>query len=420
MKLKTISAALFIVLFIELVAGGGGRLTAFGPLSLRMVLFAAALIISLVYFLRERNLDKEFRIFLVAFTGSLVIALSMGIINGAEKIYWWEDVKPLSYVFILPFFYYTWRDNDLLPITTGIIRNSAVVMSVLFLLILFLIHSGVIPFLKFYHAVIGTEEFFFRGEITFFYKGFLYLCIGLIFIHVVPGKNRYAWLTLIVAAILLTFTRGFIFALSLTYIAYYFLQGEKLRLAFFVLITTSVLFLAKPVFEKLGKAIDTYLLYEKVSVPRDNVLGNRELSDTGRIDQVKQVVERITPVSFFIGHGFGNGIPVRPVHMEISYLEIFHKQGIAGLLIWSYLLWMVFQAYKRAPPSPVNNAFFFSVLFVYFQSLTNQYINNPIGLSFVLLAWVSLKRNSVKATDVNESSNKISLQKGDEISTSSF
>ena len=65
--------------------------------------------------------------------------------------------------------------------------------------------------------------------------------------------------------------------------------------------------------------------------PNEKLLGDRSQSDAGRIAQIKEVISMTSVLSSFIGNGFGIGIPSRPVHMEISYLEIFHKQGIAEI-----------------------------------------------------------------------------------------
>jgi hypothetical protein len=76
--------------------------------------------------------------------------------------------------------------------------------------------------------------------------------------------------------------------------------------------------------------------------------------------------------------------------MEISYLEIFHKQGLIGLAFWASLAGAIFHQYLQAGPSAETDAFFYSSLFIFIESLTNQYINNPIGMSILLLSLVCL------------------------------
>ena len=123
----------------------------------------------------------------------------------------------------------------------------------------------------------------------------------------------------------------------------------------------------------------------------------RESGDQLRVLTIEQVVDRITPFSFLFGHGFGNGVPIREVHMEMSYLEIFHKQGIIGLSFWTYLLYSICRYYKQVVGKyrRIAGAFFISASLIYVQSLFNPYLNNPIGMSTVLLAYFSCRRLSL-------------------------
>lgn len=123
----------------------------------------------------------------------------------------------------------------------------------------------------------------------------------------------------------------------------------------------------------------------------------RESGDELRIQTIYQVIDRITPLSFFIGHGFGNGVPIREVHMEMSYLEIFHKQGIFGLLFWIYFLYSIYRYYKKVDNryKDIAGAFFIGAILIYVQSLFNPYMNNPIGMSALLLSYFSCRRLSL-------------------------
>lgn len=202
-------------------------------------------------------------------------------------------------------------------------------------------------------------------------------------------------LILLAVGILLSVTRGFIFAIALTYGSYYLLKSSFTRSVIFVALSILIVVIGQVVITQSSKAID-HLKNQQQNVhpeeitPNPNLFGNKSYSDEGRFRQLKEVAGQTNLSSIFIGHGFGNGIPSRPIHMEISYLEIFHKQGLLGLLFWTYLLWLLYQKYRKATPGGMRDAFFFGSLFIYLQSLTNQYINNPIGLSLVLLSLVCL------------------------------
>jgi hypothetical protein len=410
--LQKITYFLFIALFAELMLGGGGRLVAFGPVSLRMILFSLALLLTAVHIIAGEKIPTSYRKLLIIFATLTTVGLVIGVWWGAEKKIWWEDVKPLLYFFILPFFSVAVKTQERIEMVVKLIKLSAIAQASIFFCLLLLIHTGVIPFLDFYKPAIETGEFFFRGEITFFFKGFLYLCIGFIFIQFTQKKNKVFWLIFISLAIILTFTRGFLLALALTYAVYFILKAAWWRVTTFSAAALLVLICGGNFIGFVSEKIDALskesqkrmVVIENVNSPSTNLdmnngvvsspnstlLGDREFSDTGRIDQIREVYEEITPLSILIGHGFGIGIPSRQVHMEIAYLEIFHKQGIVGLLFWGLIVLTLFVKYRAAISSPLSDAFFLGAIFVFFQSLTNQFINNPIGLSMILLTIVVL------------------------------
>jgi len=121
------------------------------------------------------------------------------------------------------------------------------------------------------------------------------------------------------------------------------------------------------------------------------LVGKQE-SDSVRITTASQVMDRITPLTVILGNGFGVGVEERPVHMENSYLEIFHKQGVLGLLWWGSMFFFLIVRYRKA--RRVNHEYaqplFLSSCFVAFESLTNPFINNPIGIFIWLIALVGL------------------------------
>ena len=130
-------------------------------------------------------------------------------------------------------------------------------------------------------------------------------------------------------------------------------------------------------------------------------LGDKSASDSIRIVQIQQVFERINPLSFFIGHGFGVGVPIRPHHMEITYLEIFHKQGILGLAFWfliptyiglKYYNYRIYRK-EKAATNPIDvRPFLFGVCFLYLQSLFNPYLTNSMGMTFLFIALIVFEK----------------------------
>jgi hypothetical protein len=260
-----------------------------------------------------------------------------------------------------------------------------------------LITIDVIPFLDFYKITSQTSEFFYRGEYSFYYKGFVYLCIAFIFVHLVYDK-KYGWiLALLSIAILITFTRGLIFALSLTYFTYFILIKKYVHVFAMLTLGVIVLLSGKDIYSSISESLYKQKKEKQTSINpalSSKLLGDREFSDNERKRQIQQVFSSTTVTSVFWGHGFGSGVKSRPVHMEISYLEIFHKQGLIGIGVWIFLFLSLVKSFARAlsVKPQLAYAYFLSALFIFLQSLTNQYINNPIGLGMVLLALVCLDR----------------------------
>jgi hypothetical protein len=390
---KFVSILLTAILF-ELMLGGGGRLTAWESLSLRMVLFAFSLATVVILVWKKKRIPFDYWFLCILFVVTLIIGLCRGIVLGANRAYWWEDIKPLMYFFILPFFGFAIGNRNTVGYISNIIKISGIILSCLFIITLILIHTSIL-FSVFYSAAIGTEEFFFRGELTFFYKGFVYICIAFLFFFFIGDRHKYAIMILLGAAILLSVTRGFLFAITLVFTCYYFLNASFTKSLLFGVISLLIAFFGQSAINLSSQGIDHLSIRKESShnekkIANSNLLGDKNYSDKGRLGQLQEVTNQISFSSIFIGHGFGNGVPSRPIHMEISYLEIFHKQGLLGLSFWAFLLWQLYQKYKLTCQDGLSNAFFYGSVFIYFQSLTNQYINNPIGLSMVLLSLVCL------------------------------
>lgn len=191
------------------------------------------------------------------------------------------------------------------------------------------------------------------------------MCIGFIFIQKSHYRNqlRKLFILLLIGfSIILTGTRGFIVMLAAIYLIEWAANKPSLR-SVLIIILLSV------------PSLIGYFWFKSFT-------GDKDESDEIRYQQIEQVVERINPVSLFIGHGLGIGIPVRPEHMEISYLEIFHKQGLPGLFFWVYILWLVYWMANKTGKN--GQPFLLSTAFVALLSLTNPYINHPLGITVII------------------------------------
>ena len=131
---------LFIVVLFELMLGGGGRLINWGPVSLRMILFVIAFSVVCIQILRRKKLPQDYWLLSILFACLLIIGLSRGIAMGANRGFWWEDIKPLLYFFILPFFGFAVQAGTTAELAATIIKRSGIILSISFIIVLILIH----------------------------------------------------------------------------------------------------------------------------------------------------------------------------------------------------------------------------------------------------------------------------------------
>lgn len=372
----------FYVVIIEIVVGGSGRMIEFGALSFKMVLYAIAMVISFLSIKR----DKVKLLVLLQMYFLIVVAFGIlvGSFNGASTANIFEDVKPLLFILMVNYFTQNICNLDDVKRLGNIIKISSLIMAIIYLVVVAFLFLGIMNFEIFYAQQSEGSEVMFRNENLFFYKGFLYLGVGFFFCILSGKKIDQLFGIIIFAALCLTLTRGFIFMASGIYIFYIFFINKKR--------------LPKIVVGAIGIALLIYLL----PILYDT-LGDKSDSDSIRVDTFHQVVEMISPFSVVFGNGFGNGVAIRPVHMEISYLEIFHKQGLLGLSFWFLLLFIIVRYYyllKDKDLKYIALPFILSVFFTYLQSLTNPYINNPIGISIIVLSLVVLyKLNTFDAQE---------------------
>jgi O-antigen ligase len=299
----------------------------------------------------------------------------VGILNGNDNGLMIEDIKPLLFFFMLIYFELTITNIEQVRMVARVTKISAVMLALSYIVAIFVFYTGNVTFESVY-LVLGTKsDFIFRGQVALFYKGFVYICIGIIFFIQRWSPLNVISTILCLTAIILTMTKGLILATLLIVVLYiFFIDKRRILLPPAIIISMAVL-------------IVTFLWFEAQ-------LGDKSISDQIRITTMNQVISRMDVTTLFIGHGFGQGVPERPVHMEISFLEIFHKQGLVGVLFWLSLITCIIYYYcqiKIGVTRRIALPFLLGSIFLYLESVTNPFINNPIGMSFLLISLVSIR-----------------------------
>lgn len=365
---EAINNLVLLIVILELFLLGGGRFVEIGPLSLRMVLFGAAQIYTITLLARHK-IDSQTLVLLLYFIASLLFSALIGLLNGAELDMILNDIKPLSYFFMILFFSLIINNLQRILLVAKIVKACSVILMTVYFFTLIGIYLKLIDFNLFYEWMSSTGEVFFRPGIGFFYKGFLYLCVGFLFFLFSEKMSAKFIALLLLISIVLTFTRGFLLSTGATLVVYViFFAKKNLKSLTYIAILVAFVVLFTPWFV--------------------TQLGDKSESNLVRVVTYEQVKESSTPLSFLFGNGLGIGVEERNEHMEASYMEIFHKQGIVGLFFWflifAMIIWSYFKICKKENRA-IALPFVLSTVLIYIQTVTNPFLNNPIGMSMVLI-----------------------------------
>jgi len=356
---------------------GSGRFLTVGPVTVRMILFLLAMFCSLAsLILKGRRISAEIVLLLNLFVAVHAIGFLIGALNNADTRLMLIDIKPLLFFFMIIFFCTFINDITSVRLTLNTIKGAAALLAFSYLVFLLLYEFNIIRISA--ETIYEIEahrgkDIRFQQKIGVFYNGFLYLGIGCFFYFFEDKRFSKVISALMFAAIVLTFNRGFLLSTVLVFTVYLFGRILKFRRI------VACVFCLALIFAVAIALVPMYL----------SMLGDKAPSDAMRIVLFKQVMSALTPLSLFVGHGLGMGTVERPIHMEVTYLEILHKQGLLGLLFWFMLFVMTVRMYFRACRNGYRRTalpFVLSSLFVFIVSITNPYVSNPIGMSMVLIS----------------------------------
>jgi hypothetical protein len=377
---------LYTFTILELFLGGGGRLLEIGPVTTRMILFAINLLVTAFLILTKQGKGVAVGLavtLVLGFSATHIPALIIGFHNGSEFGDIFTDLSPQLYWLTAPFFAIVLQRESMVLRTAYLLRLSAITMAVSYLCVITALAIGQVDPIAFYDRVTPSAEFFFRNQGMFFYKGFLYLGIGAIFIAALGGRWSGLWLILVLTALVFTLTRGFVVSTAFAGVLMFWSMGR--RRAVFIALCLAAL---------AAFAVWVYL----PSLDDGNFLEQREISNEIRIGDLAFLAHNINIGMLIFGEGFGAYINGR-LNIENSYLATLWKTGMLGLAFWitPFILALHYfrNVERHSPHFYLACAYFFGVLLIYVQTGSNPYLTNPIGLSFVMVAIFSLRTLSI-------------------------
>ena len=376
--MQRIGAVLLVVIVFEVSFGGGGRLIDTGFLSPRMVLFGLGLAYTAVMLLRGERLPRYVLLFSAFFVAlsclSAVRSISEGHSIGAAFL----DFKPLAYFFLLPFFAVAIRTTGDLRKVGTVLRISSVALALSYLLIMAVWKSGLLTIEEMYGWLNPghdpRREFYFRREVTFYFKAVLYLGVGVLFFAAQHRRTSDALAALLLVAIAVTMTRGVWLAVFIVLAAWiFFSSDDRLKGAL------------------RGAGLLAIGIVGVVGITF--MLPSAAVSDSVRVADLKLAGETTLEwEALLAGYGFGAKVFGRQA-IELTYINILYKQGIAGLLFWlvplAYVAWGV-RNMGEPGARLLAMPFLMATAFVYLVSVTNPFLTTPIGLTVLMIAMVAV------------------------------
>jgi hypothetical protein len=378
---------LFVVTVLELFLGGGGRLLEIGPGTARMVLFAVCAPIGLFALLAVRRVSGGQLLavnLVLAYLAVHFAGLITGSLHGADAADMLAELQQSMFWLAAPFFALVLQSPRMVVRAAALVRFSGVLLAIAYLVILSGTFLGVINGMAIFGKLNASGEFVGRGEGLFVYKGFLYLCIAVIFLVAIRGRYWRILTLLVCTAIAMTLTRGFMLATALGVLLMLFQQGRARALIIGLLLAI----------------VAVYVLYEYLpTFMPGGPTARFTTSDNQRLDDSAYIGEHMSWRTIVTGEGLGIPINSRG-NIENTYLWVFWKFGLMGIAFWLVPLVLCTWYFGKVPHKGRDQlavAWYFGVFVVYIQTATNPYLTNPIGLSYVLVALFSLRTLAAQA-----------------------
>jgi hypothetical protein len=380
---------LFSITILELLIGGGGRLTPIGPVTLRMVLFATCLCAWLVVAPITRQRRSNGHLLAIGLVLSYLFihisAFIVGLLKGTDVVRMNTEMQQSLYWLAAPFFAFILQSQAMVQRTAIIIQVAGIILATTYIAAITGLAIGAIDLVRLYPILNETGEFYFRGESFFFYKGFLYLGISIVFLIAIRGRHWGYLTTLVAGALVLTLTRGFVLSTSIAILLMLIAQRQWRAVSI----------------ASLSVIAAALLVWVYLPTVDDTLLGQRDISTSQREDDMAYIVDNISAKTIILGEGLGSLINNRP-NIENTFLWAIWKLGYLGFMFWIIPLIICTYYYLKVSKNNSQHrlacAYFFGTILVYVQTATNPYLNNPIGLSFLLMALFSLKTIATEST----------------------
>lgn len=377
--------ALFPIVLTEVVIGGGGRTFAIGSITLRMLLFGAALIGTLVGLLSSRQRDGVTMAFLLVlgFFTSLLPGLLVDVTRGTPIDVVALELQPVLFWLCAPFFALAIQDARTAQRAASIFIYGGFVVGLVTSLLMIFLYTGAIGFAPLYIWADRTNELFFRGFNNFFYKGHFFVGIALVFCVIMTPRWWKTISFVLVVSIALSLTRGLYLAVALALLSS-FVANKRQGSIILVMVAGFTAF---------------WLYRQSIS---DVIFDPTRLaSSETRSRDLLFFWRQFDFMTLVTGDGTGALLNGR-TNVENSFLWAVWRFGILGIMFTLFPLILCARYFllikMESPIYRLASAYFFGTVMLYILTAFNPFINNSIGLMYLLCAIFSLRRLSRDAS----------------------
>jgi hypothetical protein len=423
---------LLVVVLLDLALGGNGYLVQIGGVRLRVILYVVCMAWATLRLTRIQpiRLDAPLMWISILFAAVTAFGTARGYLAGYRIEAIAAELKPLSYFPMLFFFLVAIRSREDLSLVARILVACGMVVALLYLMVLLLAATGLVQRSSISEFLRENDEFIFRHDpfVGFFYKGAFYSCVAALFLLFDPFRVTKILATVALVSIAMTLTRGPCIAIVVCMMAGIVLDQKWKRAPMFV--TQGALLLTVLFFAQLGEMDPPVVSSQppaaerrdpgtntaerdpaprqdegqvserpKDECPQDSLCGKMRSSmetitrigDDVRGDDLKYTIQELDFSMATIGRGLGAPIRGRE-RIEMTYVEVFYKQGLLGLLVWLALFLYSFHLYLKVPreTKQFGLAFFLASLFVFVETASNTVLTGSIGMAVVFISTASL------------------------------
>jgi hypothetical protein len=251
----------------------------------------------------------------------------------------------------------------------------SIVLVVNFFILKLLFSSDIFAYSRIIENIFGSNVLWFRQGGFVFYPGLLFVLFSNVIIcqKVFTSKEikLFDIVTIVLGclAILLSMTKGLIIINALAFCAVFFFSKTG-------------------IVKKIAILFISLILIWGVVQDLDLSRFSNISKDSGMVIRMKTFDESLYVAnnSILFGNGFGTELDSKKHHQENSYLDILVEQGLIGLTLYILLLGNCLLYVKTHFPLVV------SISALSLTSITNPYINNPLGISMYIIVLILLKQ----------------------------